>query len=158
MKLKHLSQGALIAALYLVLTLLAQLFGLASGVIQIRFSEALTILPLFTPAAVPGLFVGCILANLLTGCALWDVIFGSLATLAGAAVTYRLRKHKWIAPLPAVAANTLVVPLILAYVYGVKDSIFYLALTVFIGQVISCCGMGYPLIKLLEKYKKQIFR
>jgi len=158
MKLKHLTQGALIAALYVILTWAAQLLGLASREIQVRFSEALTILPVFTPAAIPGLFIGCILANLLTGCALWDVIFGSLATLIGAVITYLLRRYKWTAPLPAVAANTIVVPFIIKYVYGIQYSIIFLALAVFIGEVISCCGMGYPLMALLNKYKKQIFK
>lgn len=79
-----LTQGAMIAALYVVLTFIANLAGLASSVIQLRLSEALTILPVFTAAAVPGLAVGCVLANLLTGCAVWDVVFGSLATLIGA--------------------------------------------------------------------------
>lgn len=81
---KALAQGAAIAASYVVLTFLANALGLSSGVIQLRFSEALTILPVFTPAAVPGLFAGCLLANILTGCLPLDVIFGSLATLLGA--------------------------------------------------------------------------
>ena len=89
-----LTQGAMIAALYVVLTFIANLAGLASGVIQVRLSEALTILPVFTAAAVPGLAVGCVLANLLTGCAIWDVVFGSLATLIGAVGTRLLRKKK----------------------------------------------------------------
>ena len=76
--------GGVIAALYVVLTVIANALGLASGAIQVRFSEALTILPVFTPAAIPGLTVGCVLANLITGCAPWDVVFGSLATLIGA--------------------------------------------------------------------------
>jgi len=78
-KLALLTQGALIAALYTALTYLANALGLANGAVQVRFSEALTILPVFTPAAVPGLFVGCLLANLLTGAAIWDILFGSLA-------------------------------------------------------------------------------
>ena len=75
--------AAVIAALYVVLTLIANALGLANHAIQIRISEALTILPLFTPAAIPGLFIGCILANFLTGCLIWDIVFGSLATLLG---------------------------------------------------------------------------
>ncbi len=78
----YLVQGALIAALYVVLTLVAAGFDLASGAIQVRISEALCILPFFTPAAVPGLFVGCLAANLVTGSALPDIIFGSLATFS----------------------------------------------------------------------------
>ena len=90
----HMVQAALIAAMYVVLTWLANIFGLANGAIQVRFSEALTILPYFTPAAIPGLFVGCIISNTITGAAVWDILFGSLATLIGAFFTYKLR-HTW---------------------------------------------------------------
>ena len=90
-----LAQAAMIAALYIVLTFIANALGLANYAIQVRFSEALTILPYFTPAAIPGLFAGCLLSNILTGCMPLDVIFGSLATLVGAFGTYALRKHKW---------------------------------------------------------------
>ena len=83
-KVKFIVDAAVIAALYVVLTYLAAAFNLSSGVIQVRFSEALTILPVFTPAAIPGLFVGCILANALTGAVVIDVICGSIATLIGA--------------------------------------------------------------------------
>jgi len=94
-------QAALIAAMYVVLTWLANIFGLANGAIQVRFSEALTILPYFTPAAIPGLFVDCIISNTITGAAVWDILFGSLATLIGAFFTYKLRHiSKWLAPLP----------------------------------------------------------
>ena len=88
-----LAQAAMIAALYIVLTFIANALGLANYAIQVRFSEALTILPYFTPAAIPGLFVGCMLSNILTGCMPLDVLFGSLATLIGALGTYALRKH-----------------------------------------------------------------
>ena len=91
-KTQYITRAAAIAALYVALTYLASLFGLSSGVIQIRFSEALTILPVFTSAAIPGLYIGCILANLLTGAAPYDVLFGSLATLIGAVGTYFLRR------------------------------------------------------------------
>ena len=98
--LRFLCRGALIAALYVVLTWLCSLVGLDKGVIQMRLSEALCVLPAFTGAAVPGLFAGCLLANLLTGSALPDIIFGSLATLIGALGAYALRKNKWLVPLP----------------------------------------------------------
>ncbi|MDE5748927.1 MAG: QueT transporter family protein, partial [Acetatifactor sp.] len=98
------AQAALIAALYVVLTLLANSLGLANYAIQLRFSEALTILPFFTPAAIPGLFLGCLISNLLTGAIVWDVVFGSIATLAGAIGTYMLRRCKWMAPVPPVVA------------------------------------------------------
>ncbi|MBO6016307.1 MAG: QueT transporter family protein [Lachnospiraceae bacterium] len=156
-KTRFITQAALIAALYVVLTYVANLFGLASGAIQVRISEALTILPYFTPAAIPGLFVGCILSNTLTGCALWDIVFGSIATLLGALGTYALRKWKWLTPIPPILANTLIVPFVLAYVYGVEDSIPFLMLTVGIGEVISCYILGMILLFALSKYRNRIF-
>ena len=151
-------QGAEIAALYVVLTLLSNIFGLASGVVQVRISEALTVLPFFTPAAIPGLFVGCITSNLLAGSAIWDVVFGSIATLIGAVGTYLLRKKtKWLAPLPPIAANTVIVPFILAFAYGAEEGIPFLMLTVGAGEIISCGVLGLILLKALEKHTKDIF-
>ena len=118
---QFLSEAAVIGAIYVVLTLLFA--PLSYGEIQIRFSEALTILPFFIPAAVPGLFVGCLLSNFITGCAPWDVVFVSLATLAGALGTWALRKQKWLAPLPPIEANIIVVPLVLFYVYKLEGSL-----------------------------------
>ena len=148
---RNLTFGALIAALYVGLTFVSQVFGLASGAVQLRLSEALTILPLFCPAAVPGLAVGCLLANWLTGCALWDVIFGTVATLLGAIGTRLLKRHKLLAVLPPIAANTVIVPLLLRYVYELPDAMWYLFLTVFLGELISCGVFGTLLRKLLEK-------
>ena len=152
------TQAAIIAALYVVLTYIANLFGLASGVIQIRLSEMLCILPVFTPAAIPGLFIGCLLSNILTGCVIWDILFGSLATLAGAIGTYLLRNHKFVFTLPPVAANMIVVPLVLQYAYGVPDAVWYLAVTVGAGEVISVCILGMLLYKVLYRQRKAIFR
>lgn len=92
-KVSFIVTSAVVAALYVVLTYLAAAFGLASNVIQVRFSEALTILPIFTPAAIPGLFVGCIVANALTGAVIFDVIFGSIATLIGAIGAWLIGKY-----------------------------------------------------------------
>jgi len=162
--------AAVIAALYVVLTLLANSLGLANYAIQVRFSEALTILPYFTPAAIPGLFVGCILSNLLTGCLPLDVVFGSMATLLGALGTYQLSSpfkkesaapesshRKWLAPIPPIVANTLIVPFVLAYVYAFEGSVPYFMLTVGVGEVISCGILGLLLLKVLERYQKYIF-
>lgn len=157
-KMLFLTHAAVIAALYVVLTIVANIMGLANYAIQVRFSEALTILPFFTPAAIPGLFAGCLLSNLLTGCAVLDVIFGSLATLLGAAGTYLLRKKKWLAPLPPIVANTLIVPFVLAYVYQFEGSIPYFMVTVCIGEVISCGILGMLLLHVLQKYARNIFR
>ena len=151
------SQAALIAALYVVLTLLANALGLANYAIQLRFSEALTILPFFTPAAIPGLCLGCLISNLLTGAILWDIIFGSLATLLGAVGTYLLRRCKWLAPLPPIVANTLIVPMVLYFAYHIPGSIPYFMLTVGLGEILSCGVLGILLLLLLQKYKKYIF-
>ena len=152
------TQAAMIAALYVVLTMLANALGLANHAIQVRFSEALTILPYFTPAAIPGLTIGCVISNLLTGCMPLDVVFGSCATLLGAVGTYLLRKYKWAAPLPPIIANTIIVPFILAYVYRAEGTIPYFMLTVGIGEVISCGVLGMILLGVLEKYRHVIFK
>lgn len=152
-----LTQAAMIAAVYVVLTFIANALGLANSVIQVRFSEALTILPYFTPAAIPGLFVGCILANTLTGCLPLDVVFGSLATLLGAFGTYYLRRFRWLAPLPPILANTLIVPFVLAYVYRFEGGIPYFMLTVGAGEVISCGVLGLILLLALDRQKDRIF-
>ena len=149
-------QAAMIAALYVVLTFLANAFGLANYAVQLRFSEALTILPYFTPAAVPGLFAGCLISNILTGCALPDIIFGSLATLAGAVLTYQLRAYKWLAPVPPILANTIVVPFVLLYAYGIRP-LWFSFLTVAAGELLSCGLLGMLLLLTLEKYKTHIF-
>lgn len=151
------TQAAIIAALYVVLTLLANALGLANYAIQLRFSEALTILPFFTPAAIPGLFLGCLISNLLTGAIVWDVLFGSLATLLGAVGTYLLRRVKWLTPLPPIIANTIIVPLVLYFAYRIPGSIPYFVLTVGVGEILSCGVLGMLLLFVLQKYKKYIF-
>ena len=157
-KVLFITQASMIAALYVVLTLLANALGLANYAIQIRFSEALTILPFFTPAAIPGLTIGCLLSNLLTGCMPLDILFGSLATLLGAIGTYALRRVLWAAPIPPILANTLIVPFILAYVYQFDGSIPYFMLTVGIGELLSCGVLGMVLLGILMKYRNVIFQ
>ena len=153
------TQAAAIAALYVVLTLLANALGLANYAIQVRFSEALTILPFFTPAAIPGLLVGCLISNFICGNIIWDVIFGSLATLLGAVGTYLIRKAlpDWCACIPPIVANTLIVPFILAYAYKFEGGVPFFMLTVGAGEVISCGILGILLLKVLKKYRRQIF-
>ena len=146
-----LANAGMIAALYVALTYIANLFGLASGAIQVRISEALTILPVFTPAAIPGLTVGCVAANIVTGCLPWDVVFGSLATLIGAVGTRLLRKNPYIAWIPPVISNMAIVPIVLQQVYGVEDAWWYLVLTVGIGEVISCGVLGLLLYHSVRK-------
>ena len=152
------TQAAMIAALYVVLTVFINAFNLASGAIQVRISEALTVLPFFTPAAIPGLFIGCLISNIVTGCLPWDVVFGSMATLIGALGTYALRKYKFLAPVPPILANALIVPIILIKVYAVPDAYWFLLLTVGAGEVISCGILGMILLFALNKYKDTIFR
>lgn len=161
-----LAQAGLIAALYVVLTALANTLGLANYPIQLRFSEALCILPVFTPAAIPGLFVGCLIANLTGGCLWQDVLFGSLATLIGAVGTYMI--GKWLqsrprlccvlAGLPAVIANTLIIPPVLKIVYSLPDSVWYFYLTVCAGEIASVCVLGGILYAALYKRRDKIFK
>lgn len=149
-------QAAAIAAVYVVLTTVFAAFSF--GEVQVRISEALTILPVFTPAAIPGLFVGCIISNFLGGAILMDVIFGSIATLIGAVFTYKLRNSsKWLAPVPPIVANALIVPFTLYYGYGVNLPIPFMMLTVGIGEVISCGVLGMILYGALSKYRHVIF-
>ena len=149
-------QGAAIAAVYVVLTLVFA--PLSFGEVQIRFSEALTVLPFFTPAAIPGLFVGCIIANLLGGAIPVDIIFGSIATLIGAFFTYKLRNtSRWTAPVPPIVSNIVIVPLVLRYGYGINLPIPFMMLTVGAGEFISAGVIGMILLGALSKYKNVLF-
>lgn len=151
------AQAAMIAAIYVVLTVVFA--PLSFGEVQVRFAEALTILPFFTPAAIPGLFIGCLIGNIFGGAILPDIIFGSLATLVGALVTYSLRNHnKFLAPLGPIAANTVVVPLVLRFAYGINLPIWMMCLSVGAGEVLSCGVLGMILLFALDKYKNIIFK
>ncbi|MBE7031624.1 MAG: QueT transporter family protein [Ruminococcaceae bacterium] len=149
-------QGAAVAALYVVLTFVSAFFGLSSQAIQLRLSEALCVLPVFFPAAVPGLFVGCIIANFLTGSIFIDVIFGSIATLIGAIGTRLLRQHKLLCLTPPILSNTLIIPFVLAFAYKFEGSIFYFMLTVGLGELLSCGVLGYFLAAALKKRIKNM--
>ncbi len=153
---RYLTTAAIIAALYVIFTLISSMLGIASGVIQVRLSEALTVLPYFTQAAVPGVTIGCLLANLLTGAPLPDVIFGTLATLFGVLGASFLRKHKYLIALPTVLSNMIIIPLVLQYAYGVPDSFWFMMATVGAGEVISAGLLGGLLLHVLRKHK--IFR
>ena len=148
----RLTRAALIAALYVILTFISQIFGLASGVIQFRLSEALTCMPLFYREAIPGLWIGCVLANLLTGCAVWDIVFGSAATLLGAMGTWYIgRKKPLLGPVFPILSNMLIVPLVLRYVYGAEGSYWFLMVTVGAGEIVCCGILGMLLYKLYKK-------
>lgn len=137
------------------------------GVFQFRVSEALTILPYFTPAAIPGLFIGCLLSNLITGALPYDLVFGSLATLIGAIGTFALRKlgkntsrtlpggmslGAWLAPLPPIAANTFIMPFVIAKISEMPESIPLFAFSVFVGEIVCCGGLGLLLLAALKKH------
>jgi len=150
------THAAMIAAIYVVLTYIFAPFSF--GDVQVRVAEALTILPIFTPAAIPGLFVGCLIGNILGGAILPDIIFGSLATLIGAVFTYLLRKKsQFLCVLPPIISNTVIVPLILKFAYGMNLPIALLMFTIAIGEIISCGMLGLILYYALRKYRKVIF-
>ena len=154
-KVMRITQGAAIAALYVVLTLVFAPISYAP--IQVRIAEALCILPMFTPAAIPGLFIGCLIANMIGGGVILDVIFGSIATLIGAALGYLLRRNRWLVPIPAVLANALIVPFVLKYGYGVVDTaIPILMIQILGGEVIGCYILGEIFCTALLK-RKSIF-
>ena len=149
-----LAQGAAVAALYVVLTLIFA--PISFGSVQFRIAEILTILPLFTPAAVPGLFVGCLLGNILGGAIIWDIVFGSLATLIGAALGYLLRFNRWLVPVPTVIANALIIPWVLRYGYGIRVPILLQIAYVAAGEILGCYILGELLATVLLK-RRDIF-
>ena len=151
-----LTQGAAIAAIYVVLTVVFA--PISFGPVQLRIAEALTILPLFTPAAIPGLFLGCVLANLIGGAIVWDVVFGSLATLIGAVLGYLLRSNRWLVPLPAVLSNALIVPPVLRFGYGVDLPLPLMALYIALGEIAGCYILGELLATALLRHRKAIFK
>lgn len=156
-KINYIARAALVAALYVALTHLSNVLCLASGAIQIRFSEALCILPFFMPSAIPGLFVGCIIANLTTGAVVWDILFGSLATLIGAFFASKL-KNKYLIPIPTVIANTIIVPIIVLFCYTDKSlwtvPTYLIGVAgVFAGEIISAYIFGIILFSALNKHK-----
>ena len=149
------ARAGMIAALYVVLTMLFAPISFKE--VQVRISEALTILPLFTPAAIPGLFVGCLISNILGGGILWDIIFGSIATLLGAIFGYMLRRNKWLVPVPAIVANTIIVPLVLRFGYGVNLPFILLVLSIAAGEFLSCFVLGELLAKVLSPIREMLF-
>ena len=148
---KFLIQAAIIAAVYAVLTIV--LMPLSYGVMQVRVSEALTILPYFTPAAIPGLFIGCLISNIIGPYGLVDIVLGSSASLLAAIGSYALRRHPMLVPLPPVVANALIIGWMLNVVYAVPLPLIACILWVGLGELIACYGIGYPLLRYLKKYK-----
>ena len=154
-KTRNLVHSALIAAIYVVLTLLLR--PISYGPIQFRISEALCVLPYFTPAAIPGVFIGCLLSNLLGGAVLMDVVFGSLATLIGGIGSWLLRKNRLLVSVPPILANTLIIPWVLKFAYGSEDLIWYMMITIGISEILAIGVLGQLLISALAKYRKMIF-
>ena len=154
---RYITLSATIAALYVVLTLISAAFGLSSGAIQLRISEALCVLVAFTPAAIPGLTIGCLISNLVASANILDIIFGTLATFLGALGGYYLRKKKWLITLPTLLSNVIIVPLVIVYGFGVKDiALPLVALTVGIGEFLSATVLGTGLLLILQKYNFKI--
>ena len=155
----YLVRAAVIAALYVALTWLVAPFGLSGmGAVQLRISEALCILPYFTSAAIPGLTIGCLLANLFTAAALPDIVFGTLATLLGALGTWALRRWRFLAPLPPILSNTLIIPFVIKYAYvNVAESLPFLFLSVGIGELLSVGVFGMILLVALERVRRPLF-
>ena len=154
-KVTFITHAAAVAAIYVVLTLVFA--PISYGEVQVRIAEALTILPFFTPAAIPGLFIGCLIANVIGGSIVLDVIFGSIATLLGAAGTWMLRKNRWLAPLPPIISNTVIVPLVLRFGYGVVLPVPLLMVFIAVGEIISCYVLGELLLSVLLPYSGRIF-
>ena len=151
-KVTFLTHAAMIAAVYVVLC--AVFAPISYGEIQVRVAEALVILPFFTPAAIPGLFVGCIIANVMGGSIMLDVVLGSLATLIGAVGSWHLRANRFLVLLPPIAANTLIVPYVLRYGYGVPLLVPLRRLTVGSGEVIAVGLFGNVLLSALVRYRR----
>ncbi len=150
-----LTQAALIAAIYVVLVYAFK--PISFSYIQVRIAETLTILPYFTPAGIPGITIGCLLANILTGADVLDIIFGTLATFLGALGSYGLRRHKFLVPIPPILTNTIIIPWVLRFAYGEALPIPFMMATIGIGQVISCYVLGLILLQVLSKYRHIIF-
>lgn len=151
-KVKYIALSAMIAAVYVVLTLLCALFGLSSGAIQVRISEALCVLPIFTSAAIPGVTVGCLIANILCGGTIYDIIFGTLATLIAAVITYFI-KNAYLSSIPTILSNAIIIPIVLiASGIGDMSQFWFFVLTVGLGEVISCGVLGTILAVYLKKH------
>ena len=153
----YIVQAAVIAALYVILTMIAAGFDLASGAIQVRFSEALTVLPYFTSAAVPGVTIGCLIANILTSGNPFDIIFGTLATLIGALGSRALRKQRLLVSVPPIVSNMIIIPFVLRYAFHLPGSLPYFVFTIGLGEMLSCFVLGQFLILALKPVRNTLF-
>lgn len=151
---RFLAQAGMIAAIYTALTLLSAAFGLASGAIQVRLSELLCVLPVYTAAAIPGVTVGCLVSNLICGGTIYDIIFGTLATFIGALFAHLLRRIPYLSSIPTILSNAIIIPVVLiASGVGGWNMFLYFAATVGLGEVIACGVLGTILVVYLEKHR-----
>lgn len=148
---QYLCLCAVIAALYVALTLISYALGLANLAIQVRISEALCVLVCFTPAAIPGVTLGCLLSNFIMGLPLPDIVFGTLASFIGVLIGALLKKHAWAVPIPTVLANALIIPFVLKYAYGLDGTVIFFMITVGLGEMISAGLFGAVLLKAIKK-------
>lgn len=144
---RYITEAAAIAAMYAALTILFA--PISSGEWQIRIAEALTVLPFFMPSAVPGLFLGCFIANVFSGQGIYDILLGPLVTLSAAYITRKM-PTKYLAPLPPIILNAIYVSLLLFFIADLPiiPTLFLVAA----GEMIACYGLGYPLMLFVEKY------
>lgn len=151
-----LTMAALIGGVYVVLCYFGNIFGLTFGTVQFRFAEALTVLPFLCPSAAAGLFVGCILANLLSPYGLLDLIVGSFATLLAGWLTARC-KSRWQTVLPPTLVNALLVGAVITvqevpFGSGFLPVYLYNAVSVGLGELGVCLLLGLPLLSICEKH------
>lgn len=163
MRTKLIARGALVAALYIIFTSFPPFNSISYMGNQVRVSEALTVLPFIEPAAVPGLFIGCFLANLLGPLGPWDIFLGSLLTLAAAVLTWLLARtgKPWLAPLPPVLINAFGVSAYLHVLLGLGPPVlplggglppyFLFVISIGLGEIVACYALGLPLLYLLRR-------
>lgn len=151
------TQAAVIAALYVALTYISSAMGLAYNSVQFRLSEILTVLPVFTPAAIPGLTLGCFLANISSPFGIIDILCGTLATFLASIVTYAVRNITLkelpvLATIPPVLFNAVIIGLEIWYLEGKIPEIFFVsALQVAAGQAVMCIAAGLAFIRSVKK-------
>ncbi len=152
-----LTRSSAVAAVYIALTMFSAVFGLSSGAIQLRLSESICLIPLLMPEAVPGLFVGCFISNLVSGAHILDTIFGSFATLIGAylgrEVFLKFKTPYWVSTLPTLISNMIIIPALLVFTYGSEGSYLYFLITVGIGEFITASLLGTFIFSRLKKSK-----
>lgn len=148
-KTQFIVNSSMIASIYTLLVIIAA--PISFGPIQFRIAEALTILPYFTPAAIPGVTIGCFLSAIIIGSDILDIIFGTFATLIGAFLSYKLRKNKYLVPFPPIISNALIIPWVLKYAYAEQMPIYFMMASIAVSEVIVCYGLGLILLFSLER-------